>query len=103
MATWEKAPSPNGKEAPASIEYKTEAQSEISKFLDELEGRKWDDLEENEKEKLLVAAAAEDLDEEDAERLKAIVPTMEEMNDEDKVLYLDTMEKLGLVKKEERE
>jgi hypothetical protein len=75
----------------------------IKRMLTRLEGRSWTELTEGEKRELVELAAIGDLSAETAERLKTLVPRPDEMEPADRALYLKTLERLGLVTKEEIE
>lgn len=77
--------------------------SQLLARLEIIEGRAWEDLTEAEKRDLVELAATAELPPEAAERVAALVPRFDEMGDDDRALYLDTLKGLGLVTKEEIE
>lgn len=77
------------------------AEKNAEQILARMEGRGWAELTDAEKRELVELAATGELSPESAERLKMLVPRLDEMGDADRALYLETLERLGLVTKEE--
>ncbi len=78
-------------------------EEEAKRILSQLEGKRWEELSEDQKRKLIEIAALYDLSEKTAEQLKNIMPNINEMDPEDRAFYLRTLEELGLATKEEIE
>jgi hypothetical protein len=80
-------------------------QEKLILILDLLEGLKglggWDIFSEDEKRVLIEIAATQDLSSEMEDRLKKIMPSLEEMNDTDRAFYFQTLYDLGLATKKE--
>jgi hypothetical protein len=76
--------------------------NDVEEFLRRHEGQSWDDLDARDKARAieLVATAAE-LSPESAARLREIVPPVEELNDEDRKLYTETLKRVGLMREGE--
>lgn len=76
---------------------------DVKSFLSRIEGKAWDALDAADKVRAVeLTATAPELSPEEAERLREVVPRPEDLSDEDRTLYNDTLERLGLLTKEER-